>query len=330
MLDDLLSLVFRAADVRPEFTSSRCLAVRQSPAACKRCAEVCPHDAVTVRGRGVEIDEVDCSGCGLCVQACPSQALEPRVRIGGGRSVKCSRVAGDAQTVHCLARLRPTDLHLLIRGRNEIVLARGDCATCEVGGAAVAEAVDAVAEEGRELLALRGRDGGIRVEVRERLDDADTAETLDRRALLRGGWRGLARGASAALAPLDVGGEDEEDALPREAGRRYRALRLADLAPDREVPWPLPVVNDSCILCPVCTKVCPTDAFSRTFDDDGGGALHLDPERCIGCDACVGACPVDAISMTERPTWREASGPPREAFRRGATGAAPATVARAE
>lgn len=327
MLDDLLSLVFRAADVRPEYAKSRCLAVRQSPAACRRCAEVCPHDAVTVRGRGVEIDDVDCSGCGLCVQACPSQALEPRVRLGGGRSVKCSRVGGDAQTVHCLARLRPTDLHRLVRGRSEIVLAHGDCAECPVGGAAVLDAVEAVAREGRELLALRGHDGTIRVERRETLDDSETAERLDRRALLRGGWRNMARGASAALAPLDPG-EDDEHPVPEEAARRYRALELSDLVPEHEVPWPLPRVNDACILCPVCTKVCPTDAFFRTFDDDGGGALHLDPGRCIGCDACVSACPVDAIGMEERPTWAEVSGGPREAFRRPAEGSAPSTVAR--
>lgn len=329
MLDDLFSLVFRAADVRPDFSSSRCLAVRQSPAACTRCADVCPHEAVTVRGRGVEIDDVDCSGCGLCVQACPSQALEPRVRIDGGRSVKCSQVAGDAQTVQCLARLRPTDLHRLIRGRDEVLLARGDCATCPVGAAAVADAVDSVAEEARDILALRGRDGSIRVEVRERLDDADTTETLDRRALLRGGWRNLAHGASAALAPLDRG-EDEERSVPREAARRYRALELSDLVPDHQVPWPLPTVNDTCILCPVCTKACPTEALSRTFDEDGGGALHLDPARCIGCDACVDACPVDAVAMNDRPTWSEASSGPREAFRRHPEGNETATVARGD
>lgn len=327
MLDDLFGFVFRAADVRPDFSKSRCLAVRRSPGACTRCADVCPHDAVTVRSKGVEIDEVDCSGCGLCVQACPSEALEPRVAIGGGQSVKCSRVAGDAQTVHCLARLRPTDLHRLLNGRREVVLAHGDCASCPIGGAAVAEALDAVAEDARELLALRGSDGTIRVEARERLDDADVAEKMDRRALLRGGWRGLARGASAALAPLDPG-DDAEDVVPREAARRYRALELADLVPDQAVPWPLPTVSDACILCPICTRACPTDALSRSFDDDGGGALHLDPARCIGCEACVGACPVDAVSMVPLPAWADASAEDRELYRKPPQGAEPATVAR--
>ena len=326
MLDDLLNFVFRAADVRPEFTKARCLAVRQSPAACRRCAEVCPHDAVTVRGSGVEIDDVDCSGCGLCVQACPSQALEPRVRLEGGRAAKCSKVGGDAQTVHCLGRLRPTDLHRLLRGRSTLVLARGDCADCPIGSAAVAEAIDDVAARARELLALRGGAAEIRVERRERFDDAETAERIDRRALLRGGWRGLQHGASDALAPLDPGGDERE--VPYEAARTWRALELADLAPETAVPWPLPVVSDACILCPICTKVCPTDAFSRTFDDDGGGALVLDPARCIGCDACVGVCPVRAIAMDRRPAWSSASTGAREAYRKHAGGGDAGTVAR--
>jgi Fe-S-cluster-containing hydrogenase component 2 len=315
MLDDLLNLVFRAADVRPTFSKSRCLAVRQSPAACRRCADVCPHEAVTVRGRGVEIDDVDCSGCGLCVQACPSQALEPRVRLEAGRAAKCSQVEGDAQTVHCLGRLRPTDLHRLLRGRRRLVLARGDCADCPIGTAAVREAIDEVAETARELLTLRGAAGEIVVEQRDRLDDVDTAETLDRRALLRGGWRGMQRGASDALAPLDPGGDEGE--VPLEAARTWRALELSDLAADEPVPWPVPTVNDACILCPICTKVCPTDAFSRRFDDDGGGALVLEPSRCIGCDACVGACPVRAIEMRRRPSWGEVSGGARDVHVRG-------------
>lgn len=313
-MDDLLNLASRLADVRPDFASGRCLAVRQSPAACTRCADVCPHEAVTVRGRGVEIDDVDCSGCGLCVQACPSGALEPKVRYDPGRPVKCSEVDGDAQTVHCLGRLQPTDLHRLLRGRSTLILAHGDCANCPIGGQAVLDAIHAVADDARALLTLRGGEGEIRVERRETLDDEETQERVSRRALLRGGWRGLASGASEVLAPLDPGGQEGE--MPLEAARRWRALELADLAPDAPVPWPLPAVDDACILCPVCTRVCPTGAFSRTFDDDGGGALWLEPSACVGCDACVGACPVNAITMDATPPWSTVGGGTREAYRK--------------
>lgn len=327
MFDDLMKLVMGASDVDPDYHANRCIAVRQSPAACRRCAEVCPHDAVQVGGRGITIDEIDCSGCGLCVQACPSQALEPKVRYRPGQSAKCSRVKGDAQTVHCLGRLQPSDLLRLARGRERLVLARGDCADCPIGTAAVAEAVDRVTEEAGELLALRGAHVEVSVEERERLDEVDTAERLDRRQLLRGGWQGLQRSASDVLAPLDPGGDDGE--LPAEAQRRYRTLQLSDLAPEQPVPWPLPRVDDGCIMCPVCTRVCPTDAFSRSFsDEDDGAVLMLDPERCVGCDACVDACPAQVISMERTPTWGEVSGGPQEAYRRPAGEGPAGSVAR--
>lgn len=327
-MDELLKFAFRIADVRPEFTKSRCLAVRQSPGACKRCADVCPHDAVTVRSKGVEINDVDCSGCGLCVQACPSGALEPKLRISAGHPAKCSQVSGDAQTVHCLGRLQPTDLHKLLRGRSKLLLAHGDCANCEIGGAAVQDAIEKVAQEARELLMLRGSESEIIVEQRERLDDEEVAEVLDRRALLRGGWRNMAEGASTLLAPLDRDGPEGE--LPRESARLWRAFEVSQLEDETNVPWPLPVVDDSCIMCPICTRVCPTEAFSRTYDDDGGAALVLNPSRCIGCDACVGACPVDAIEMNPTPTWAEANTGPREVFRREGRSTDGGTVARSD
>lgn len=327
MFDDLMKLVMGASDVDPDYHADRCLAVTQSRAACHRCEDVCPHDAVRVHLRGVTIDEVDCTGCGLCVQECPSLALEPKVRYRPGEPAKCSQVAGDAQTVHCLGRLQPTDLLRLARGRPSLLLARGDCANCPIGTAAIAEAIEHVAGEARELLTLRGKDVELSVEQRDRLDEDATSERMDRRQLLRGGWGSVQRGASDLLAPLDAGGDEAE--LPAEAQRRYRALELSDLTPEQPVPWPLPKVADGCIMCPTCTRVCPTDAFSRTFsDEDDGAVLTLDPERCVGCDACVSACPVEVISMERHPSWGEVSGGRREAYRRPAGEGPDGTVAR--
>lgn len=318
---DLLNFVMRAASAAPSYRADRCLAVTQSSSACHACVSVCPHEAVSL-ARQVSIDEVDCTGCGLCVQACPSQALEPRVSYQPGSSVRCSKVAGDAQSVVCLGRLQATDVLRLAARHGDVTLAHGDCASCPIGTPAVLDALEYVVEDAQRLAELHGRELDVRVERRETFDADRGPLTVSRRALLTGGVRNVQRSAADALAPLEgllrlQPDPDEPKALPRELVRRYHVVALAEPGADEPVPWRLPRVADGCILCPVCTRVCPTDAFSRDFDPEDGGEplLRLEPERCVGCDACVAACPVHVIEMEDAVTWGELSGGSRVAYR---------------
>lgn len=51
-------------------------------------------------------------------------------------------------------------------------------------------------------------------------------------------------------------------------------------------------VNDKCIACSLCVKVCPTEAI--TVKD---GVAEIDKSRCVGCGACANTCPVKAIVL---------------------------------
>jgi len=309
-LDDLLGLVFRAVDVTPAYTAERCLVVtRASNIACRECVDACPHDAVRVVALRVEVDPVDCTGCGLCVRACPSEALEQRSGLNAGAPARCSRVEGSAQSVQCLAKLSPTDVLQLADRDGEVVLGRGDCAACKIGGPSVPDAVAATVARAEALAAALGRVVSVEVRQTRRLDQLGPGERLSRRALLRGGLREAGQLAADALAPLErvlpaPEGEPGLKDMPRERSRLVAALRAADPPPETRVPFRLPRVDDGCILCPLCTKACPTDALRRELGPEGGQLL-LDPERCLGCDACVPACPVNVVSMDDDITWGE-------------------------
>lgn len=327
-MDNLFDLIFRATSVEPSYDKSLCLAAGRSTH-CTKCREACPHEAITIR-RQVEIDNVECTGCGLCVQVCPTQALEPKVSYDSGASVRCSRVRGSAQSVLCLGRLQASDVLRLVGSREGVTLARGECASCPIGSAAVAEAVAAVREESLELARLHDRKVRIEIVETEEFDGDSRGDTLSRRQLLRGGWHSLQQRTGNLLAPLDPGpGPDEKGhGLPVELRRRFRILNAAQPEPEALVPWILPRVNDDCIMCPACTKACPTGAFDRLFEEGGDGVLKLRPEQCVGCEACLTVCPVGAISMDDEVTWAELAAGQQEAYRRDSHQERPGSIAR--
>lgn len=335
-LDDLLNLVLKAVDVAPRYESANCTAVRRSPRACHICVDVCPHQAVSLE-RLVEIDKVDCTGCGICVQECPTNALATRAVVDAG-SVRCSRVPGDAQSVLCLARLEASDLVRLVGTGDELTLAHGACDGCAIGSSVVPDLVKRTAGFAEALLAVAGRNVTIAVERFERFDHRAPGGRFSRRRLLRGAVRSARNASAEALEPLERMLPAQKEAqglppMPAEHAKRLDYLRAASPAPETPVPWRLPRVDDGCILCPYCTRACPTGAFSRELggelhNDRSDGALILDPERCIGCDVCVAACPVSVIAMDAEVTAGELLGGKTVAYHSSRSSGAPGTLAR--
>lgn len=327
MFDRLLGLIVKATNIQPHYTPEHCLVVTRAVGGCSLCHDVCPHEAITIK-RQVSIDPIDCTGCGLCVQACPSQALESSSQYQAGVPLKCSQVSGSAQSVQCLSRLQASDV-LRLAGKGQATLVRNDCASCRIGGAQVLPALETLSQKAQSLAQARGQAFKLEIHEAQHYDTSDNPATLSRRDMLRGSWKGVQRSAADVLAPLDPGPSKTEKgapkALPKELQRQYRALELAELPTDAQVPWPLPRVEDGCIMCPVCTNVCPTGAFQREHDPiqlGRGGTLWLEPARCNGCDACVRSCPVKVIHLENPVTWGEVSGGRSLAYKRDANQAA--------
>lgn len=335
MFRNVLDWALKQADASPDFHAQHCLSVRGN--SCTVCADICPHEAISIQ-RLVSIDSVDCSGCGLCVSACPSFALTPKGRPTLERTLRCSQVAGDGASVLCLTRLQASDLVALAgrSGEQGATLARGDCSGCSIGSSAVPEQLERSLQRAAEMLALHRRELNIHVVETESIASEPDRRAISRRELFSGGLRELRSSGSLLLAPLERLAEEEGDglpdrqALPIEHQRRLRAIELAEPAPESVVPLRLPAVLDGCILCPSCTRACPTNAVRRVFDGDaaGGARIDLDPSRCIGCDACVEACPVDVVVMREDVRWEEIKGPPFSIYRAARESAQLGSVAR--
>lgn len=316
MWDSIFKFVIKSSSLQPVYTKEHCIAFNQSMSACKVCKEICPHEAISFkRGKEVQIDDIDCTGCGLCVQMCPSQALETKLAYQTEVPLKCSQVKGSAQSVQCLGRLSSTDLLRLAGRKSKVTLVRNDCADCKIGTEATIEELEKSKDKARVLAKLKEREIDIEVLVEEKYDATDNPAKISRRDLLRGGLKNLQATAADALAPLDPGG-DEEKTLPKEMQRHYRIIESSQPEKDDLIPWVLPRVADGCVMCPVCTKACPTGAFKREFHPEHkeGSILMLEPEKCNGCNACVKMCPTKVISLDDQITWGELSGGIQEAF----------------
>uniref|UniRef100_A0A7V4A1G0 4Fe-4S dicluster domain-containing protein n=1 Tax=Thermus tengchongensis TaxID=1214928 RepID=A0A7V4A1G0_9DEIN len=291
LLDNLLNAFLKATDPRPRYTEARCLLYKNSVGGCDRCYQACPKGAVRLEGWRVELDEVLCTGCGLCTGVCPGIALEyplgglQEALIRGKGQIRCSKAEGKGEEVLCLGRLTPGLLAEAGSRFGKVVLARGDCASCRIGGPSVPEHLQRMAEEAR-------RYHPVEVEV---IQGELPGEKVGRRELFQA-LMGSARRTAADLVPeLPLPEEPEPKGLPAELRLRFLAASRAEA-----VRWPKIQVEEGCTLCPVCTNVCPTEAVYRVREGEEY-VLCLKVEACTGCGACVESCPPQVIRLEEAP-----------------------------
>ncbi|WP_291425429.1 4Fe-4S dicluster domain-containing protein [Deinococcus sp.] len=314
MLRGVLEQLGELGNLVPRYTQPRCLLVRQAAGGCDICQTICPHTAIELAAGSfaIEIDHQRCTGCGLCMQGCPTGALEydlqtslQAVQDQRGEpeaTLTCSQSGAGGPQLPCLGRVTPALLSAAGAWNQPLTLIHGACEQCSVGSAQVPQQVQEAMRATQRLRSATGRPAQIT--LRAALpEDSSRALNVSRRGafgtLLRMGQKQVVQNLPERPLPF-VDWSEPAQRTPGEWRWRKQTLKPAP-PPDVAVYWPAPVVDDSCIDCPVCANVCPTEAITRELSPEGGVRLLLDLSACTGCMACLRSCPPQAIH--EQRQW---------------------------
>lgn len=305
----------------PEFHTARCTRYRYRYSECRRCADVCPHEAVELLDEGIRLDPVRCQNCALCTTACQTAALGasnlPRIALLK-RVIKEERfsfacapsgLTADA-VVPCLGALDAAMLAYLAKRRIAVELFGSDhCVQCSHGSKGevqLAANLDAVGtlEDGaapEEWLAATLAE--VEASANGGKDFRASRRQLFRRLVGRGVDE-VAR-AAAPLTELPV----EEKAIragpwfvpemrellqivckrkdacpgPRSGGEPFQVV------PHTALPLMDIRLRRGCTACEACFRVCPTGAMQIREDNESWNLVFL-LDRCVGCGVCLEGC----------------------------------------
>lgn len=315
----------------PEVQPTRCVRYRFRYSTCTRCEQACPHDAIRLSDEGVAIAAQNCKACGLCVNACPTEAfaapaLSPLTLIEKARGrpawvIACtpSGMAGDVH-LPCLGALGAPLLAYLLSQGTELQLAGSThCADCSHGVpggrqlAANLDAVQALRAAGRAdrwpsiTLTQSSAPAERQVPVRARGERASGDEL---RTARRGFFRRVAHAAAPAPAPRPVA---NAVVIPLRAIRAARAapsaqrdllqlLGLAESAAALAAHNCLPAgglrLEPGCTGCEACARACPTAAL-QVRENTSAWALGFDAALCVACGVCTEACQPRVLHLAE-------------------------------
>ncbi|MBI5025209.1 MAG: 4Fe-4S binding protein [Nitrospirae bacterium] len=289
---------------------SRCLRMRFNKNSCNKCREACHAGAITI-SEGVIIDRNVCSGCMLCVPACPSDCFEIATLdfysiIAGLRKIQSPvlgcNVRSDLKAhekTFCLGFLSGEHIIALLAFMQEpLQINLTLCADCRNGSI-----VDAI----RKRLDIIGTrivsDAFDKIRLVKDKADLDFQEvSYDRRDFFMA-MKNLTFMQAARLFGNETAKDDiraysaKKLPLKRELLNRSLNVFRGEIYKELLKNYYYTItVNRSCNGCFACIGMCPTGALKiGNIGNDRG--LFFNSSLCSGCGLCENFCTNNSICI---------------------------------
>ncbi len=308
---DLSKGVDTLTSIKVKLDPSRCVQSFGTKSVCNNCVDYCPLGLIEL-GK-VPVIRGGCDGCGICYSACPSGALKPdsfseveEIKKIAHKSRKNQKVTfscyyhkvDKAINVTCLGAL--TEAQLLAPfafGAEEVRFITQRCSGC-------------FRSKGYELF-LKKLDTTMRIASSLGIDGT-RYKIIDEGRSLRGEIPSinLSRRVLLRLIPSGVKAAfnslfSQENTLKKSKEEKInnlifiiRSIQKEDRTKSNGIAFYRLGVDERCIGCGVCVKVCPTNALVLR-EDQRGLELSFIPERCMGCRWCQIYCVWDALKVEE-------------------------------
>ncbi len=283
-------------------------------AACTTCKDTCPTSAITLDGPRdtVQVLLSDCTSCGLCAAACPTDAFEAPFALEAfvkstGPELRCGQ-----DGLPCVGALSTEDLIAIAARHKVVTVLDGACASRTPGHALTARRVQE-AQFFCESVGVRSTIcwtadpelGAPQTEVPEAPKPPKPAPdevSQGRRQLLRMLVPPLEKRPETRLTHPDRLDRDKMQTVPQRRRRMLAALPSSVEADPATFPqgklgfFSTKDLNaETCTACSVCVAVCPTGALQapRSMRE-----IRFDTSRCTKCKLCHDVCDPGALTVS--------------------------------
>ena len=297
---------------------------------CGRCIKFCPYDSIsrqTENSLRINVDHLSCEGCGACVSACPTSALqytEPKPQEIYARIYDMLSSSNGKNSAHD----PPVILFHCEEMGSKVLQAAGEIPYLYSPSVLPIEvpclryvsesnmlAVLSLGAAGVGLLGCENCPNGERELLYQKYDFTQLIlkhfDLGQERVGIMTAKEGLEENAVKTLnefvSKLSEPLLTAQWNIPNHTGNREILTNVfSDLIEQtsnepgiveilQDLPFAYAEVNETgCTLCRSCANVCPSNAFK--FEEDNN-SLHFKHINCVGCGLCEQLCPEKVITL---------------------------------